>query len=161
MWLDSKSWLDSGVFLWMKLGLTQSFLKSQCVVSIWASSLRLLLPAGQGRPFSKRLQLNQFSWLQLKSSNFWIEMGHIANMKWKTPNWSTSLMWSWECFPTQIQKYGVVYANHIAPSKFGMSWELQAFPGQSSAKGQSVWVKDCRYKWKSLDVGLPFQLEYF
>ena len=33
------------------------------------------------------------------------------------------------------------------------------FPGQSSAKGQSVWVKDCRYKWKSLDVGLPFQLE--
>lgn len=80
----------------MKLGLTPSFLKSQCVVSIWASSLRLLLPAGQGRPFSRKFEMCQQAITTqpvfvtpTQVQQFLNSDGtysHIANMKWKTPN---------------------------------------------------------------------------
>ena len=47
----------------------------------------------------------------------------------------------------------VVY--DMAPSKSG-SLELQAFPGQSSAKGQSVWVTVCRiFRVRSMQLCDP------
>ena len=138
----------------MKPGFTQSFLKSQCVtedlaedVSIWASYLRLLLPAGQGRPFSGKFEMCQeaittqppvfVNPTQIQQFLNW-DGTHSKDKMEDTQlilQWSTSLMWSWTCFPTEILKYVICQCGVWHGSL--KVWVVRAagFPGTKLCEG--------------------------